>query len=253
MRISFRKLAGEPSHGITFFWSMTVEGKSQVTDQFIPELFFDFLVVNAGKIQCVDTARKEKFSLPRQSLKTLFNRPLKFVYSTPLVLFGARLTLGFAESFSAEMKANSFLDQAWVGKDANGLGEFKRQVTSHIKKERREKFPYPMFSSGLNESSWLVNFSPRHKRRLYKSTFDLSRKELLNIHNLHAFLDQTCDFSSQNPRIIQHITPDVFYDQPHLNHAFKKMTGLSPVEYFQNSSFLQDNLMSASYNEIRDE
>ena len=250
MRISFRKLAGEPSDGIAFFWSMTVEGKSSVTDQFIPELFFDFLFVNAGKIQYVDTERKAKINLPRQSLKTLFSRPLTFVYSTPLVLFGARLTLGFAESFSAEMKANSFLDQAWVRKDANDLEEFKRQVTSHIKKERREKFPYPMFSSGLNESGWLVNFSPRHKRRLYRSTFGLSRKELLNIHNLHVFLDQTCDFSLQNPRIIQHITPDVFYDQPHLNHIFKKMTGLSPVEYFQNSSFLQDNLMSASYNEI---
>jgi AraC-like DNA-binding protein len=41
----------------------------------------------------------------------------------------------------------------------------------------------------------------------------------------------------------------VFYDQPHLNHAFKKMTGLSPVEYFEHNSILQDNLMSASYNE----
>jgi hypothetical protein len=46
------------------------------------------------------------------------------------------------------------------------------------------------------------------------------------------------------------VTPDVFYDQPHLNHSFKKMTGLAPVEYFQNSSILQDNLMSASYNEV---
>ena len=250
MRISFRKLAGEPSHGIAFFWSMTVEGKTSMIDQFIPELFFDFLFVNAGKIQYVDTARQEKISLPRQSLKTLFSRPLTLDYTTPLVLFGARLTLRFAESFSGEMKANSFLDQDWVRKDANDLGEFKRQVTGHIQQERREKFPYPMFSSALKESGWLVNFSPRHKRRLYRSAFGLSRKEMLNIHNLHAFLDQACDFSSQSPRIIQHITPDVFYDQPHLNHTFKKMTGLSPVEYFQNSSFLQDNLMSASYNEI---
>jgi len=54
----------------------------------------------------------------------------------------------------------------------------------------------------------------------------------------------------QNPRIIEHVTPEVFYDQPHLNHAFKKMTGLSPVEYFEVNSILQDNLMSASYNEV---
>jgi methylphosphotriester-DNA--protein-cysteine methyltransferase len=46
------------------------------------------------------------------------------------------------------------------------------------------------------------------------------------------------------------VNAEVFYDQPHLNHTFKKLTGFSPVEYFQANSILQDNLMSASYNEI---
>jgi methylphosphotriester-DNA--protein-cysteine methyltransferase len=70
---------------------------------------------------------------------------------------------------------------------------------------------------------------------------------------VHLFLEQTCDFTSQNPRIIQHVNAEVFYDQPHLNHAFKKMTGLSPLEYFETNSILQDNLMAASYNENPDE
>jgi methylphosphotriester-DNA--protein-cysteine methyltransferase len=85
---------------------------------------------------------------------------------------------------------------------------------------------------------------------LYKSIFGISRKELLGIQNIHSFLEQACDFASNNPRIIQHVPPDVYYDQPHLNHAFKKITGLTPIEYFEQSSMLQDNLMSASYNEI---
>lgn len=63
------------------------------------------------------------------------------------------------------------------------------------------------------------------------------------------FLEQTCAFT-QNPRIIGYVNPDVFYDQAHLNHVFKKMTGRSPVEYFEASSILQDNLMAASYNAL---
>jgi len=148
------------------------------------------------------------------------------------------------------MKANRFLEQAWVVNETDDLESFKTQVGIHLKRHQMRKSPYPMFKSALDESDWLVNFSPRHKRRLYQTMFGLNRKELQNIHNVHTFLEQTCDFGPQNPRIIQHVNPEVFYDQPHLNHAFKKMTGFAPVEYFEASSILQDNLMSASYNEI---
>ena len=110
-----------------------------------------------------------------------------------------------------------------------------------------------MFSNALEESGWLVSFSARHKRRLYKSTFGISKKELWSIQNVHSFLEQNCDFDAEYPRIIQHVNAEVFYDQPHLNHAFKKMTGLAPLEYFEESSILQDNLMAASYNENSDE
>jgi hypothetical protein len=66
---------------------------------------------------------------------------------------------------------------------------------------------------------------------------------------VHSFLEQNCDFDAEYPRIIQHVNAEVFYDQPHLNHTFKKLTGLSPLEYFEVNSILQDNLMAASYNE----
>lgn len=219
-----------------------------VTDHFIPELFFDYFFIKAGNIKCIDKKPGRNFSLPQQSLKTIHTRPLAFVFSTPLVLFGVRLSLGFAESFWEDMKPNAFLEQAWVQGKVDGLGSFKAQIKAHLGRRRTNKFPYPLFSSGLDESDWLVNFSPRHKRRMYRAAFGLSRKELLNVRNVQLFLGQTCDFASENPRIIQHVNPEVFYDQPHLNRTFRKMTGFPPVEYFEANSILQDNLMSASYN-----
>jgi len=190
--------------------------------------------------------------LPQQALKTIHTHPLTFRFSTPLVLFGARLSLGFAESFWGEIKANTFLKQNWAGKETDDLETFAIQVTDFIREHRTQRNPYPMLKGLLDESDWLVNFSERHKRRLYKSTFGSSRKELQNIRNVHTFLEQTCDFGSQNPRIIEYVNPEVFYDQPHLNHTFRKMTGFSPLQYFEANSILQDNLMSAYYNEISD-
>ncbi|MBE0669016.1 MAG: helix-turn-helix transcriptional regulator [Anaerolineales bacterium] len=181
----------------------------------------------------------------------IYTRPLSFAFSSPLVLYGARLSLKFAELFwGKDVKPNSFLEQNWVDKDTSSLTSFASQVTNYIQKYRDPKTVAPLLSHGLAESTWLGSYSRRHKSRLYKSVFGISKKEMLSIQNVHAFLEQTCDFGSQNPRIIRHVNPEVFYDQPHLNHAFKKITGFSPVEYFQSSSILQDNLMSASYNEV---
>jgi AraC-like DNA-binding protein len=254
MNISFRILQGHPSLGIAFFWKIVIETKSPVTitDHFIPELFYDYLFIRSGKVKYADKEHRSHSVLPQQVLKTIHTHPLTFRFSTPLVLFGARLSLDFAESFWGEIKANTFLKQGWAGKETDDLETFAIQVTDFIREHRTQRNPYPMLKGLLDESDWLVNFSERHKRRLYKSTFGSSRKELQNIRNVHTFLEQTCDFGSQNPRIIEYVNPEVFYDQPHLNHTFRKMTGFSPLQYFEANSILQDNLMSAYYNEISD-
>lgn len=254
MRISFQKQSGDPLLAVSFFWKLTIQTKSPttVTDHFIPELFFDYLFVKEGGIKCIDKSQARKFTLPSQTLKAIYTHPLAFVFSTPLVLYGARLSLRFADLFWGEAQADRFLKQAWVKNGTDDFEYFIFQVKDHIQQHRTKKLPYPMFSSGLDESAWLVNFSPRHKRRLYKMAFGISRKQLQNIRNVQSFLEQACDFAAQSPRIIQHVNPDVFYDQPHLNRTFKKVTGFAPVEYFEASSILQDNLMSASYNENQD-
>jgi len=255
MKVTFQKQKGDPAIDIVFTWMMTIQADTPfaVTDHFIPELFYDYFFVKEGNVRCVDPNQGTEFTLPAQALKTLYTRPLRFVLSAPLVLFGARLSLGFAESFWGEMKANRFLEQDWVGDDAESLEAFTSRITDYVRTHWSRKLPYPLLSPVLEESGWLVNFSERHKRRLYKSTFGISKKELWSILNVHSFLEQNCDFDAEYPRIIQHVNAEVFYDQPHLNHAFKKMTGLSPLEYFEVNSILQDNLMAASYNENSDE
>jgi AraC-like DNA-binding protein len=242
MNIMFQKKRGDSSLGIAFFWKIEVETKSPVTitDHFIPELFFDYFFTKEGRIRCLGETHGTKFNLPQQALKTMHTHRWTFVFSTPLVLYGARLSLKFAESFWGEAKANCFLKQEWVRKDTHDLGSFQAQVVTHLESHRTKKLPYPMFSSDLEESAWLSNFSPRHKRRLYQAVFGLSRQELQNIRNIHSFLERTCDFASETPRILRHVSPEVFYDQPHLNHAFKKMTGFAPVEYFHANSILQE-------------
>ena len=251
MNITFQKRSGNPAFGVAFSWMMTIRADSPVTvtDHFIPELFYDYFLVMEGGVRCLDKVQKTEFMLPPQSLKTLYTRPLTFIFSTPLVLYGACFSLAFAELFWREhIEGNSFFEEDWINGPVDNLASFEKQITGYIEKKHIRRLA-PLLSPALGESEWFRHFSPRHKRRLYKTTFGISKKEMWSIHNVHSFLEQTCDFASQNPRIIQHVDAEIFYDQPHLNHAFKKMTGLSPLEYFETSSILQDNLMAASYNE----
>ena len=65
-------------------------------------------------------------------MKTIHTRPLMLVFSTPLVLYGARLPLRFAGSFWEQMKTNSFLKQVWVQGEADSLGFVETQIEEHI-------------------------------------------------------------------------------------------------------------------------
>lgn len=256
MDISYRKLPGLPALGIEFFWSLKIAGSrpGALSDHFIPELCYDYIFIQRGQIAWVDLARDTQFTLPRQTLRGLFTQPFVFNYSTPLVLFGARLSLSFAETFwEPRAGANAFWEQAWVGRPPRDLATFAAQVTRYVQARRAPKCPHPMLGLGLEESEWLRSFSPRHRRRMYLSVFGASRQAMERVRGLHVFLEQLCDFERRMPRILGHVDPDVFYDQPHLNRVFKKMTGLTPLEYFGTPARLQDNLMAASYNALASE
>ena len=249
MNISFHKKSGDSSLGIEFFWELSVRSKApiKITDQFIPELWFDYFFIKSGALRYRRNPNSIAVRVPKQFLKTLHTYSFTFEFFTPITIYGARLSLKFAETFKDKLSANLLTNQGWAPKTVDSLEDFSESLKQYLLNHQTREYP-PIFSYELKESKWFEHYSARQKRRMYKSIFGVSKKELQNIQNLHLFLEQTCDFSHQNPRIIQHITPDVFYDQPHLNHAFKKITGFSPVEYFENNSILQDNLMSTSYN-----
>ena len=253
LKISFKKLGGSSLAGVMFCWELAIESDSPgpVCDRFIPELFYDFFYVQNGRVACLDKPGDIELPLGRQFLKTIHTRPQTLALYPPLVLFGARLWLQFAESYwEPDLPSNRYLEQRWVESGVSGLDSFADQVYQYISTHATQKTAGPMLTSTFDESQWLNHYSPRHKRRLYKSVFGVSRKEIDSIRGLHAFLGRACDFSSQSPRIIEYIDAEVFYDQPHFNHLFRKMTDLSPLEYLQANSILQDNLLAASYNEL---
>ena len=256
MQISFQKQDAYPALGIEFFWKLTIKASPPIThlDHFIPELFYDYLFIKSGQVECADPVQPRRFLAGQQFLKTLSTKPVTFRYSTPLVLLGARLSLKFAEGYwDTHLPSSSFLEADWISRPVRDLSAFSDQLTglveSHLRKDRVGRWLSPT----LAESRWLASYSPRQKRRLYQAAFGLSRKQLQRIRSIHSFLEQTCDFAGQNPRIIRHVNVDAFYDQPHLNRSFKKVTGFTPLEYFEASSILQDNLMAASYNAVHGE
>lgn len=237
--------------GIAFCWCLQIDVDAPfiISDLFIPELFFDYFYLQKGEMIVENPPVEIRLTAGQQLLKALHTRQLSLSFKLPLRLFGARFSLGFAESYwGKEFSAGGVEKAHWITKNVKDFSSFVSQITDTVQKNQARKTAGPLLSPPLKETAWLAQFSPRHKRRLVKKVFGINQKELAAIQNLHIFLGQACDFSAQNPRIIEHIDADVFYDQPHLNHAFKKMTGLSPLEYFEASSILQDNLMAASYN-----
>jgi hypothetical protein len=255
MKILFRRQIESTCPELLFCWRLEigVDGETAVSDIFIPELYYDYFFIQQGEIACSITNSEAEFSLPQQTLKTLHTTPLNLILKAPLVLYGARFSLAFAELFwEKEMPANKVLAQKWLQGSLPDLATFSAQISKTIQARRSKKTIAPMMTALFEETNWLAAYSPRHKRRLYKSVYGLSKKEMQAINNIHQFLTQTCDFAAQTPRIVEHVNSELFYDQPHLNNAFKKMTGLSPLAYFEANSILQDNLMAASYNELVD-
>ena len=254
MKISFRRKTDMRCPELLFCWRMDIEvaAETAVSDIFIPELYYDYFFVQRGEIAVLASDSKIERPLPQQALKTLHTQPLKLALKAPLTLLGARFALPFAELFWEEMLANRLLSQHWVDDTVTDLTTFCEQLVQTVQAQRVKKTVGHMVNAAMTETDWLAAYSPRHKRRLYQMVFGLSRKEMQAIANVHQFLAQNCDFAEDTPRIVEHVNAATFYDQPHLNNAFKKMTGLSPLAYFEANSILQDNLMAASYNELLD-
>ena len=249
MQIAFRKLAGVPALDIAYFWRLQIDGPAAVQADFmIPELYYDFLYVQDGQLAWSPLNTDPPQPLPAETLRTLHNRGLRLDLTLPLTIYGARFYLRLAENIPRALPNGHFLPLNWLVTAPGSLEQFAALLQPAVLANRQRKLEGPMFSSGLTESAWLAAYSPRQRRRLYQTVFSLSRQDLLAIDHLHQFLGQTCNFGDENPRLIEYVDEEVYYDQPHLNRAFKRMTGFTPLAYFEASAILQDNLMAASYN-----
>ena len=247
MKISFQKLPVKAEPDLLFCWRLEIEAgeETAVTDIFIPELYFDFFYIQRGSIFM-------RWPAAAATKSEGFAHAASYPSDTAAagVVWGA-VWLGLCrETFwQKQMPANCFVPQRWLQTAVIDLPSFASQLVQTLAARRVRKTVGGMVRPFPRETDWLAAYSPRHKRRLYKTVFGLSQKEMQAIHNIQLFLGQTCDFAAETPRIVEHVNAELFYDQPHLNNAFKKMTGLSPLAYFEANSILQDNLMAASYNE----
>lgn len=248
MNVSFQLSRPTELPDLLFCWRLTIDvpERAMLAELFIPELFFDFFFLQSGGISCAGRP------FPRQALKTLHTRSLDLVLEAPLDVYGARFSLPFAESYwRRQTPAGAILPQTWVREPVAGLGHFTSQVVEGIGARFTTTPAARMFGPALEETERMAAYSSRHKRRIYRSVFGIGAQELHSIERVHRFLGQACDFSTGTPRILHYVNDDAYFDQPHLNRGFKKVTGRSPLEYFEADSILQPNLMAASYNERR--
>ena len=250
MYVTFRKQAGVEALGINFFWHLTLAGTAPAGfgDHFVPELFYDFLYLEQGEVTWQQRESSQAIPIIGQALKTIHTRGVMLRYELPLSVFGARLSLGFAECLPLTPFHDTFVAKEWLPTGLTTLPDFAEAFTQFAAQMQRPTRLRSQLAPDLAEPDWLAKYSPRHKRRLFRTTYGVSRKDLQSIQNLHSFLGQTCNFTLDNPRIIEYVDHETFYDQPHMNRLFKKMTGLSPLAYFDTNRLLQDNLMAASYN-----
>jgi hypothetical protein len=252
MRFAFARSAAEDLPFLRFCWRLEIEAREppRLEELVIPELTFDFLYVHEGAVAVLEAAGQREVDVPRQALKTLHTRPLTLVLRPPLVLYGARLALEFAELLDPGVeRRNAIVPDAWVEEPVADLEDFARQIERTLARRRDAAPASPAAVAALLHADGSAGWSPRHRRRLHRAVFGMSRREMASIATVHRFLAQRCDFSDGAPRVGDFVDPDLYYDQPQFNRSFKQVTGRSPLAYFEARSALQDNLMAVSYNE----
>ena len=96
--------------------------------------------------------------------------------------------------------------------------------------------------STVNELTKLTGY-PEHKlERLFRQAIGLSPAKYLQIVRLHYFLSLMRSAHSEDSLTIAGLESG-YYDQPHLIHNFKQITGLTPSQYLSTASSLTVNLI----------
>lgn len=75
-----------------------------------------------------------------------------------------------------------------------------------------------------------MGYTPRHLRRLFTNDVGLTPKSMMELYRLHHYLGLLRLENSAN-RLTTFALEAGYFDQAHLNHTFKRYTGISPRQY----------------------
>jgi AraC-like DNA-binding protein len=99
--------------------------------------------------------------------------------------------------------------------------------------------------STINELTKLTGYSERKLERLFHQAIGISPVKYLQIVRLHYFLSLMRSAHSKESLTITGLESG-YYDQPHLIHNFKRITGLTPGQYLSTASALTVNLITVN-------
>ena len=94
----------------------------------------------------------------------------------------------------------------------------------------------------VNELIKLTGYSERKLERLFNQAIGLSPVKYLQIVRLHYFLSLMRSGNKAESLTVAGLESG-YYDQAHLIHNFKQVTGLTPTQYLTTASALAVNLI----------
>jgi AraC-like DNA-binding protein len=94
----------------------------------------------------------------------------------------------------------------------------------------------------VNELIKLTGYSERKLERFFHQAIGISPVKYLQIVRLHYFLSLMRS-ANRNESLTMACLESGYYDQPHLIHNFKQVTGLTPSQYLATASALAVNLI----------
>nr|WP_255724198.1 helix-turn-helix domain-containing protein [Terrimonas ginsenosidimutans] len=96
---------------------------------------------------------------------------------------------------------------------------------------------------GVNELSLLTGCHQRNLERLFREYVGLSPKKLCTLNRIHNFIHESRKEMSA-AKFTAGALSSGYFDQAHLNHEFKAITGITPTDYFRDREHLAVNFFS---------
>jgi AraC-like DNA-binding protein len=96
---------------------------------------------------------------------------------------------------------------------------------------------------GVHELCSITGWHQRNLERLFREFVGLSPKKLCTINRVHNFIREA-RLDRSSARFTSGALSSGYFDQAHLNHEFKSLTGITPSDYFRHREHLAVNFFS---------